>query len=183
MSEPALIYNLFPPLAGTIPQWEEHLDRIAAMGFTWIFLNPINTPGLSGSLYAVKDYYGFNPRFAPESGQDPEAALAHFLKEAGRRGLKVMLDLVINHTAIDSPLITQHPEWYAKDKDGQIKHPGAIDPADATKVTAWWPSTCVWASWGLGPMRLTRSRAIFGAASLLRPRAWSPRSSFSPRPW
>ena len=137
MSEPALIYNLFPPLAGTIPQWEEHLDRIAAMGFTWIFLNPIHTPGLSGSLYAVKDYYGFNPLFAPESGQDPEAALVHFLKEAGRRGLKVMLDLVINHTAIDSPLVTQHPEWYAKDDDGRIKHPGAIDPADATKVTVW----------------------------------------------
>ena len=137
MSEPALIYNLFPPLAGTIPQWEEHLDRIAAMGFTWIFLNPIHTPGLSGSLYAVKDYYGFNPLFDPESGQDPEAALAHFLKEAGRRGLKVMLDLVINHTAIDSPLVTQHPEWYAKDDDGRIKHPGAIDPADATKVTVW----------------------------------------------
>ena len=77
------------------------------------------------------------PLFVPESGQDPEAALVHFLKEAGRRGLKVMLDLVINHTAIDSPLVTQHPEWYAKDEEGRIKHPGAIDPADATKVTVW----------------------------------------------
>jgi starch synthase (maltosyl-transferring) len=137
MSEPALIYNLFPPLAGTIPQWEKHLDRIADMGFTWIFLNPINTPGLSGSLYAVKDYFVLNPRFYPESGQDPEAALVHFLKTARDRGLKVMLDLVINHTAIDSPLVAQHPEWYAKDDKGKIKHPGAIDPADATKVTVW----------------------------------------------
>jgi starch synthase (maltosyl-transferring) len=137
MPEPALIYNLFPLLAGSIPRWEKHLDRIAAMGFTWIFLNPINTPGLSGSLYAVKDYFGINPRFYPESGRDPEAALGHFLKEAGRRGLRVMLDLVINHTAIDSPLVSQHPEWYAKDEDGEIKHPGAIDPADATKVTVW----------------------------------------------
>jgi starch synthase (maltosyl-transferring) len=137
MSEPALIYNLFPPLAGTIPQWEKHLDRIADMGFTWIFLNPINTPGLSGSLYAVKDYFGINPLFHPENGADPEAALVHFLKAARDRGLKVMLDLVINHTAIDSPLTTEHPEWYAKDEDGDIKHPGAIDPADDTKVTVW----------------------------------------------
>jgi starch synthase (maltosyl-transferring) len=137
MNEPTLIYNLFPPLAGTIPRWEEHLDRIAAMGFTWIFLNPIHTPGLSGSLYAVKDYFGLNPLFFPESGQDPEAALVHFVKEAGRRGLKVMLDLVINHTAIDSPLTVEHPEWYAKDAHGKIKHPGAIDPADARKVTVW----------------------------------------------
>ena len=137
MSEPTLIYNLFPPLAGAIPRWEEHLDRIAAMGFTWIFLNPIHTPGLSGSLYAVKDYFGINPLFHPKGRRDPEAALMHFIREAGRRGLKVMLDLVINHTAIDSPLVVQHPEWYAKDENGKIKHPGAIDPADARKVTVW----------------------------------------------
>ena len=137
MPEAALIYNLFPSLIGAIPRWEEHLDRIAAMGFNWVFLNPIHPPGLSGSLYAVKDYFGINPLFYPESGEDPEAALSHFLKEAGTRGLKVMLDLVINHTAIDSPLVEQHSEWYAKNPDGSIKHPGAIDPGDATKVTIW----------------------------------------------
>jgi starch synthase (maltosyl-transferring) len=137
MPGPALIYNLFPPLVGPMNRWEGHLNRIAAMGFTWIYLNPIHTPGLSGSLYAVKDYFGLNPLFYPESGRDPKAALAHFLKEARRRGLKVMLDLVINHTAIDSPLTAQRPEWYAKDDEGQIKHPGAIDPADARKVTVW----------------------------------------------
>jgi 4-alpha-glucanotransferase len=137
MSEATLIYNLFPPLVGSMNRWEKHLERIAALGFTWIYLNPIHTPGLSGSLYAVQDYFGINPLFQPESGKDPAAALAHFVKAAARRGLKVMLDLVINHTAIDSPLTKQHPEWYAKDEKGAIKHPGAIDPADATKVTVW----------------------------------------------
>ena len=137
MSEATLIYNLFPPLIGSIPRWADHLKRIAAIGFTWIYLNPIHTPGLSGSLYAVKDYFGLNTLFFPESGQDPEEALAHFLKQASRRGLKVMLDLVINHTAIDSPLVKEHPEWYERDKHGKIKHPGAIDPADARKVTVW----------------------------------------------
>jgi starch synthase (maltosyl-transferring) len=137
MSKTVLIYNLFPPLVGPIPRWEDHLDRIAAMGFTWIYLNPIHTPGLSGSLYAVKDYFGINPLFAPEDGSDATAALGRFLKAAKRRGIKVMLDLVINHTAIDSPLTLEHPEWYAHDPDGRIKNPGAIDPADATKVTVW----------------------------------------------
>lgn len=137
MTAATLIYNLFPPLFGTIPRWEEHLDRIAAMGFTWVFLNPITTPGLSGSLYAVKDYYALNPLFLPKKEADPEKALTHFLKAAERRNLKVMLDLVINHTAIDSPLTVQHPEWYAKDEKGRIKNPSCIDPADATKVTVW----------------------------------------------
>jgi starch synthase (maltosyl-transferring) len=132
-----LIYNLFPPLIGPIPRWEDHLDRVAAMGFTWIYLNPIHTPGLSGSLYAVKDYFGINPLFYPADGSDPERALEHFLKAAARRGIRVMLDLVINHTAIDSPLTREHPEWYEKDEQGRIKNPGAIDPADARKVTVW----------------------------------------------
>ncbi|RJR38384.1 MAG: alpha-amylase [Deltaproteobacteria bacterium] len=137
MPEPTLIYNLFPTLAGPIPRWEKHLERIAALGFTWVYLNPIHTPGLSGSLYAVKDYFGINPLLYPETGEDPQKALAHLIKEAERRGLKVMMDLVINHTAIDSPLTREHPEWYAKDADGKIKNPGAIDPADASRVTIW----------------------------------------------
>jgi starch synthase (maltosyl-transferring) len=137
MPEPVLIYNLFPLLAGTIPEWEEHLERIASLGFTWVFLNPIHPPGLSGSLYAVKDYFGINPLFWPASGQAPEKALRHFLRAAGRRGLKVMVDLVLNHTAIDSPVVRQHPEWYARDEAGEIRHPGAIDPADARRKTVW----------------------------------------------
>jgi starch synthase (maltosyl-transferring) len=137
MPPATLIYNLFPPLFGSIPRWEEHLDRIAGMGFTWIYLNPINTPGLSGSLYAVKDYFTVNPLFVPGSGEDPEQALARFLAAAQRRNLKVMLDLVINHTAIDSPLTVQHPEWFARDEDGRIKNPSAIDPADASHITVW----------------------------------------------
>ena len=149
MPKPTLIYNLFPPLFGPIPVWEEHLDRIADMGFTWIYLNPINTPGLSGSLYAVKDYYAINPLFLPASGEDPEKALVRFLKAAERRNIRVMLDLVFNHTAIDSPLTVQHRDWFAVDEDGHIKNPSAIDPADTTKITVWgdlaeleyWPPT------------------------------------------
>ncbi len=137
MSQATLIYNLFPPLLGPIPRWEDHLDRIAGLGFTWIYLNPIQVTGLSGSLYAVKDYFAINPLLHPESGDDPEKALTLFLKAAKRRKLKVILDLVINHTAVDSPLTTQHPEWYAKDDKGRIKNPSCIDPADASKVTVW----------------------------------------------
>ena len=137
MPNPTLIYNLFPTLFGPIPAWEEHLDRIADMGFTWIYLNPINTTGISGSLYAVKDYYALNPLLRPASGEDPEKALSRFLKAAERRKIRVMLDLVFNHTAIDSPLTVQHRDWFAADEDGRIKNPFAIDPADATKITVW----------------------------------------------
>ena len=55
------IYNLLPTLAGPISAWGAHLERIAAMHFDWVFINPFHAPGGSQSLYAVADYYRLNP--------------------------------------------------------------------------------------------------------------------------
>jgi starch synthase (maltosyl-transferring) len=35
-------------------------------------------------------------------------------------GLKMMVDLVINHSAIDSELTRQHPEWFIRHSDGRV---------------------------------------------------------------
>lgn len=45
MAEGPRIYNLFPLLCGSIRQWEDHLPRIAAMGFDWVYVNPFHYPG------------------------------------------------------------------------------------------------------------------------------------------
>jgi starch synthase (maltosyl-transferring) len=118
------IYNLFPLLAGPLPRWQPHLERAQAMGFDWIFINPIQQSGHSGSLYAIKDYYAIDPRFLEESAGSSEAQFASMVEGAKRLGLKLMADLVINHTAFDSPLVKQHPDWYKRGADGQPVHPG-----------------------------------------------------------
>jgi starch synthase (maltosyl-transferring) len=120
-----LIYNLFQRLIGPMPEWSRHLDRIASMGFDWVLLNPFHQPGLSGSLYAVKDYYRFADMFIGPGAEAPDEQFRNFLEEAHRRGLRVMMDLVINHTAVDSPLTLKHPEWYKHDEEGRVRHPGA----------------------------------------------------------
>jgi starch synthase (maltosyl-transferring) len=132
-----IIYNLFPPLAGTMAQWENHLPRIARMGFDWVYLNPFHYPGFSGSLYAVKDYFAFNPRFTDGVEGNPFQALQHFCRQAQKKGLAAMMDLVLNHTASDALLVAEHPEWYARNPDGSLKHPCCIDPADSNRVTVW----------------------------------------------
>jgi starch synthase (maltosyl-transferring) len=48
--EKMIIYNLFPLLAGKFTQWAPHIKRAADMGFNWLFVNPIQKPGSSGSL-------------------------------------------------------------------------------------------------------------------------------------
>jgi starch synthase (maltosyl-transferring) len=132
----ARIYNLFPLLIGSIDQWEAHLDRIAAMGFNWVFVNPFHYPGFSGSLYAVKDFYRLNPIFQGDSKKSNDELIAGFSAAAQERGLSVMMDLVVNHTAKDSVLAVEHPEWFEHEADGSLRSPFAVDP-DTHAKTVW----------------------------------------------
>jgi hypothetical protein len=36
-----VIYNLFPRLVGDLTRWPLHAERAAAMGFNWLYVNPI----------------------------------------------------------------------------------------------------------------------------------------------
>ena len=132
------IYNLFPLLAGAIAAWREELPRIAAMGFTVVFVNPFHGTGSSGSLYAVKDYYTLNPLFrGGDTVHSDDELLTGFVAECRRHGLVAMMDLVVNHTARDSDLVARHPHWFAHEPGGGVRSPSAIDPANATSVTIW----------------------------------------------
>jgi starch synthase (maltosyl-transferring) len=133
-----LIYNLFPLLAGPTTRWAEHAGRAAGMGFDWLYLNPWHYPGFSGSLYAPKHLRQLNPLFLPP-GADPHdlEPLREALRQVEERGLRPMMDLVINHTARDSPLIDEHPDWFVRGDDGEVVSPFVRDPDDPSKVTVW----------------------------------------------
>jgi len=125
-----IVYNLFPLLAGTFPNWRPHLERAAAMGFDWVFVNPIQRPGGSGSLYSIADYRAFNPRLVDHdhaSGRSPGDQVRQVVKEAERLGLRMMIDLVISHCSVDSPLIASHPEWFIWESAGRVRHPWCLD--------------------------------------------------------
>jgi glycosidase len=59
--------------------------------------------GSIGSPYAVRDYYAINPDYGTE------ADLKDLVAEAHKRKLKVIIDIVANHTAWDSVML-EHPE-------------------------------------------------------------------------
>ncbi|MBV8119951.1 MAG: DUF3416 domain-containing protein, partial [Alphaproteobacteria bacterium] len=131
------VYNLFPTLAGTVKKWADHLPRIAAMGFNAVYVNPFHYPGFSGSLYAVKDYYRLNPLFRGAARGDDDRLLHDFTTAAQACRLRVIMDLVVNHTSKDSELAAGHPDWFAHDQNGDIRSPFAIDPADRRRKTVW----------------------------------------------
>jgi starch synthase (maltosyl-transferring) len=131
------IYNLFPTLLGPIERWTERLPEIARMGFDWVFVNPFHLPGVSGSLYAVKDYYRLHPALRGDSDRSDDERLQAFTAAATDAGIAVMMDLVVNHTAIDADLVSEHPDWYVRNDDGSVHSPSATDLDDPEIITVW----------------------------------------------
>lgn len=119
------IYNLFPLLAGPLSQWTPHLERAQRLGFDWVFINSFHYAGYSGSLYSIKDYYTIDPRLVDSTVGPPLEQLEQMIQTAKQLGLKLMMDLVLNHTAFDSILVMEHPAWYKRGKDGKLLRPTA----------------------------------------------------------
>ncbi len=104
---------------GTFRAIVPDLDRIRALGADWIWfmpIHPIGVKGKKGSLgcpYANRDYRTVNPAYG--SMEDFRALCG----EIRRRGMKVMIDVVYNHSSPDAVLLGEHPEFYWRGADGK----------------------------------------------------------------
>ena len=122
--QPVLLYNLFPRLAGPFAHWGEHMARAADLGFNWLLLNPVFRPGRSGSSYAIADFDRINPELVDtRDPRPPWDQLRMAIDEAHRLGLRVMVDLVVAHTASDSPLVREQPSWFRWNERGELVKP------------------------------------------------------------
>ena len=75
----------------------DRLDHLEALGVTCIWLNPFYPTPNRDNGYDVSDFYGVDPRLGNLG------AFVEFARAARERGMKVMVDLVCNHTSIDHP--------------------------------------------------------------------------------
>lgn len=97
---------------GTFKKVTEDLNRIKDLGADIIQLTPIHPIGIKGrkgtfgSPYAVKDYYAISE----DLGTLEE--LKQLFDSAHKLNMKVILDMVFNHTAIDSIVYKTHPEYF-----------------------------------------------------------------------
>lgn len=122
----SVIYQIFPrqySAKGDFNSITADLDRVRDLGVNVLWLMPVHPigqekkKGTIGSPYAVRDYYGVNPDYGTP------ADLKRLIAESHKRGMKVIIDVVVNHTAWDNALIKQHPEFYKKNEKGEIIPP------------------------------------------------------------
>jgi glycosidase len=104
---------------GTLRAAEKQLPRLARLGVKILWLMPVHPIGAAkrkgslGSPYAVRDFRAVNPEFGSTGD------LRHFVDAAHALGLRVILDWVGNHTSWDNVLLKEHPDWYARDRQGR----------------------------------------------------------------
>lgn len=88
---------------GDLPGLTSRLPELQALGVDALWLMPINPTPFADSGYDVADYTGVNPDYGTLADLDALLAAAH------ARGMRVMLDLVLNHTS------DQHP-WFQESR-------------------------------------------------------------------
>lgn len=105
---------------GTFKAVEKDLNRIRDLGVDIVYLMPINEIGLKnrkgkyGSPYASKDYFSISS----DLGNLDD--LKSLIDTCHKLGMKIILDMVFNHTAPDSKLFLEHPEFYYRKNDGKV---------------------------------------------------------------
>lgn len=116
------IYQIFvrnQSSQGTFDAALPALEKASRLGFDIVYLTPVHPVGDAarkgslGSPYAIKDYRAVDPALGGESG------FRRFLDAAHAKGLKLIMDVVFNHTSPDSALVREHPEWFWKGPQGK----------------------------------------------------------------
>ena len=88
----------------TFSKLKQDLSRIRDMGFDSIWLMPIHAIGLEnkkgdlGCPYSIQDYSSISPEYGNEDD------FKEFIDAAHNMGLKVLIDVVYNHTSYNSNL-------------------------------------------------------------------------------
>ncbi len=120
-----VIYQIFPrsfSAEGNLDGVTKRLDELHQLGVNILWLMPIHPhgelkkKGTLGSSYAVRDYYAIDPTLGTKED------LKRLVRQAHQRQMKVIIDMVANHTVWDSVLMA-HPEFYKKDKQGNVTYP------------------------------------------------------------
>ncbi len=114
--------------AGDFQAVIDDLDRIKSLGVDVVYLLPIhpigekNKKGSLGCPYSIKDYRKVREELGGLDG------FKKLIFEVHQRKMRIMMDIVFNHTSRDSVLLQEHPEWFYHNESGE----------PANRVGEWW---------------------------------------------
>jgi glycosidase len=118
----------------------QRLDYIAGLGVNCVWLMPFFPSPSRDDGYDVTDYYGVDPRLGTLGD------FAEFLRAARHRGMRVIADLVVNHTSREHPWFqasradphSPYRDWYVwRDRIPEDGPEGEIFPGEQNGLWNW----------------------------------------------
>ena len=117
----AVVYQIYPRSfadsngdgMGDIPGITSRLDYLAELGVDVVWLSPVYTSPMDDNGYDISDYQDVDPLFGTLEDLDTLIAGLH------ERGIKLVMDLVVNHTS------DEHP-WFVESRDPGLGQAGLV---------------------------------------------------------
>ncbi len=122
---------------GDLPGLIGRLDYLSRLGVTCLWLNPVHPSPRRDDGYDVADYYTVDPRIG-NLGDFTELTL-----QAGQRGMRVIIDLVVNHTSDQHPWFqsarsspsSPYRDWYVwSAQEPPDRRQGIVFPGEQTET-------------------------------------------------
>ena len=89
---------------GDLPGLVQRIDHLADLGVTCLWLMPFYPTADCDDGYDISDFYGVDPRLG-DAGD-----LVEVIRTAKDRGIRVIVDLVVNHTSEQAPVVPERPQ-------------------------------------------------------------------------
>lgn len=109
-----VIQSIIAKWMGNLQEWTPHLERMSRRGYNMIHFTPLQQRGESNSPYSILDQLAFSDDLYEKKGiakdvkeKKMKEALSKIKKDYG---MLSMIDVVLNHTANNSPWLQDHPE-------------------------------------------------------------------------
>ncbi|TYC05660.1 trehalose synthase [Micromonospora sp. WP24] len=132
---------------GDIPGLIGRLDYLARLGVTCLWLHPIHPSPNRDDGYDVTDFYTVDPRFGTLGD------FAELLHQARNRGIRVIIDLVVNHTSDEHPWFqsarsspdSPYRDWYVwSEQEPPDRKQGMVFPGEQKETWSYDRTAKAW---------------------------------------
>ena len=131
----SVVYQIYPKSfndttgsgEGDIRGIIEKLDYLKELGVEVIWITPMYKSPQNDNGYDISDYYNIDPNYGTM------ADFEEMLSEAHKRGLKIVMDIVVNHSSTEN-------EWFKKSEAGDTEYKDFYiwkDAVDGKEPTNW----------------------------------------------
>ncbi|MEH1168736.1 alpha-amylase family protein [Micromonospora sp. CPCC 205539] len=123
------------------------LDYLARLGVTCLWLHPIHPSPNRDDGYDATDFYNVDPRFGTLGD------FAELLHQAQNRGIRVIIDLVVNHTSDEHPWFqsarsspdSPYRDWFVwSDTEPADRHQGMVFPGEQDETWSYDRTAKAW---------------------------------------